>query len=221
MPSLKIAIAGSEALQESTREAVQQYMNCNIISQYADEECGILAQEAIDTGNSRFYLNQGSYVFELLKLDSDEYADYGELGRIVITDLFNYAFPIIRYDTGDTAIMAKGDERSFGYDYITKLYGRRMDLIYKPDGSPIAPMVLSRTLKYFDSIYQWQFIQENKNEYIVKIILRNDFKFNEQAMIKQLKEYLGVNANISVVYTNEISCLKSGKRKPVINNWKK
>lgn len=39
-----------------------------------------------------------------LKMDSDEPAEDGELGRIVITDLYNYAFPILRYDNGDTAI---------------------------------------------------------------------------------------------------------------------
>lgn len=219
-PSLKIAIAGSEALQETTRNAVHQYIGCNIISQYADEECGILAQEAVETGNERFYLNQGSYVFELLKLDSDEPAEYGQIGRIVVTDLFNYAFPIIRYDTGDTAIMARGDAISNGYDYITNLYGRRADLIFKPDGTPISPMILSRTLKYYSEILQWQFIQESSQEYILRIIIRQNQTLNEKQIINQLSDYLGKEALLRIEYANEIPCLQSGKQRPIVNKWK-
>lgn len=46
-------------------------------------------------------------------MDSDEPAEPGELGRIVITDLFNYAFPILRYDNGDTAVAVGRKKRSF------------------------------------------------------------------------------------------------------------
>ena len=62
-------------------------MHCEIISQYADEECGILAQEKVPTKSTDnvMYFNHSSYIFEILKLDSVEPAAYGEVGRIVIT----------------------------------------------------------------------------------------------------------------------------------------
>ena len=41
----------------------------------------------------------------VLKLDSDEPAEPGELGRIVVTDYYNKTFPMVRYDTGDTGKM--------------------------------------------------------------------------------------------------------------------
>lgn len=159
-------------------------------------------------------------MFELLKLDSDEPAEYGQIGRIVVTDLFNYAFPIIRYDTGDTAIMARGDAISNGYDYITNLYGRRADLIFKPDGTPISPMILSRTLKYYSEILQWQFIQESSQEYILRIIIRQNQTLNEKQIINQLSDYLGKEALLRIEYANEIPCLQSGKQRPIVNKWK-
>ena len=36
-----------------------------------------------------YYIDSESYYYEILKLDSDEPAEPGELGRIVITDLYN------------------------------------------------------------------------------------------------------------------------------------
>lgn len=38
-------------------------------------------------------------------MNSDEPAEPGELGRLVVTDYYNKTFPMVRYDTGDTGIM--------------------------------------------------------------------------------------------------------------------
>src|SRR5690606_32006614 len=116
---------------DRTRELVKGYMKCNIISQYGNEENGILAQESeIKDKSHIFYLNHASYFFEILKFNEDKKVDFGEPGRIVLTDLFNYAFPMIRYDTGDIGIMREANEDSNGYPVLTKLYGRRIDLIF-------------------------------------------------------------------------------------------
>ncbi|MFI3297225.1 MAG: hypothetical protein R3Y59_06310, partial [bacterium] len=135
LPSLKVLIAGSEMLLDSTRELVKKNIGCNIVSQYANEENGILAQELPGDDNHKFFLNYGSYHFEILKFDSDEPAELGEVGRIVITDLFNYAFPIIRYDNGDNGVMEYDSKTQ--KKYISKIYGRRLDMIYDTVGNPV------------------------------------------------------------------------------------
>ena len=49
----------------------------------------------------------------------------GELGRIVVTDFYNKAFPMIRYDTGDTGIYQEViDEKGRKHGYFTEIYGR-------------------------------------------------------------------------------------------------
>lgn len=45
-PSVKI-ITFSEALHDDVRNIVKENIKCDIISQYADEECGIMAQERV------------------------------------------------------------------------------------------------------------------------------------------------------------------------------
>ena len=135
-PHLKVAIAGSEALHDDTRALYKRVFHSEIISQYANEECGILAQERIPTAeaDNKMYWNYSGYYIEVLKLDSDEPAGFGELGRVVLTDLYNYAFPIIRYDNGDTAVLLPPDEYSHGYPVLGNLYGRRFDLTYDTSG---------------------------------------------------------------------------------------
>lgn len=92
------------------------------------KKTGFLLNNKSGDSSRRFYLNEASYFLEVAEIDSDEPAEYGELGRIVITDFFNYAFPLIRYDNGDTCIMQLDEKTK--HPYIAQLYGRRLDLVY-------------------------------------------------------------------------------------------
>lgn len=132
-------------LQPTTKNGLKKILNCNVISRYSNEEQGILGQAR--NNDERYYLNHASYYFEFLKLDSDKKAEPGEICRIVVTDLFNYAFPMIRYDTGDTGIYNSENNDSNGFPVLSKIYGRLLDLVYDTKGTTIHPMTLARILK--------------------------------------------------------------------------
>ncbi|QIC71523.1 phenylacetate--CoA ligase family protein [Acinetobacter indicus] len=214
-PQLKLMIAGSEALQDSTRDVVAE-LGVDIISQYANEENGILAQEYPKQPKKIFFLNDASYVFEILKLGSDLPAERGELGRIVITDLFNYAFPMIRYDTGDVGVFGEKDGRKV----LTALYGRRIDLVYDINGSVISPMSLTRIFKDCDYIQQWQFLQQDEKEYEIRLVLTDNADVSIE-LKRELQLLLGEHANVVFTLVQDIPLLDSRKRKPVVNLWKK
>lgn len=217
LKSLKVCISSAEALNPATREAMMELTGIPIVEAYADEEAGSMAHQLI--GDTNYYLNNTCYYFEWLKLDSDEPAEYGELARIVLTDFYNYAFPMIRYDTGDTAIFAPGCEKSYGWPYISKLYGRRMDTIYNTNGEPMHPMNFGRTLKNFKTILQWQFIQKDEKEYCVKLQVTDDSELD--AVVKEILSIVGDDAMVTVEKVDAIPVLTSGKRKPVVCEWKK
>ncbi|PWK93150.1 phenylacetate--CoA ligase family protein [Hallerella porci] len=221
-PHLKLAIAGAESLQDDVRALFKEVMHADIQSQYANEECGILAQERVPTleKDNPMYWNNSGYFFEVLKFDSDEPAEYGELGRIVITDLHNYAFPVIRYDNGDTAILQAPNQFSNGYPIIEKLYGRRLDLTYTTTGTAVSPLTYGRILKHYENIAQWQFIQNGEKDYALNLIMRGE-EPNLPSIVEMLKESLGRDANIIINKVDDIPILASGKRKPVVNNWQK
>lgn len=223
-PSLKIIISVSENLTDETRDKVKRYAKCEIISQYANEECGIIAQEMLPTSatDNIMYFNNADYFFEVLKMDSDEPAEYGELGRIVMTDLHNYAFPIIRYENGDAGVLLSPNKNSNGYPVLGKLYGRTLDICYTTSGTPFSSMLLSRTFKHFDKLNQWQFIQKDEKSYILKVVMNENDNPEEYLKpgIIELKKFLGKDAHLLISKVDEIPTLASRKRKPVINEWK-
>lgn len=220
-PSLKLVVATSESLEDETRQAAQKAFGCNIVSQYANEECGILAQESIPTQptDNKMYFNWAGYYIEVLKMNEDAPAEYGEIGRIILTDFHNHAFPVIRYDTGDTCLLLPPDEKSNGYPVLGKLYGRRFDLTYATDGSPIYPLAYGRILKNYDVISSWQFVQKGVKDYNLVLVLKHEDEKHVADMVGQIKSFLGEDANISVNIVDEIPLLRSGKRKPVKNEW--
>lgn len=222
-PSLKLVVATSESLEDDVRQKAQKAFGCNIVSQYANEECGVLAQESIPTlpTDNKMYFNWSGYYIEILKMNEDVPATYGEIGRIVLTDFHNYAFPVIRYDTGDTCMLLPPDEKSNGYPVMGKLYGRRFDLTYSTYGTPIYPLAYGRILKNYDVITSWQFVQKGEKDYSLILVLKRDDEEAVADMVKQIKSFLGQDAKISIERVEEIPLLRSGKRKPVKNEWKK
>lgn len=100
--NIKVIFTGSDNLSELAKQKLEKMFKCPVINRYSNEEQGPMAYTPAYA--DIFVLNTASYHFELFKLDKDEPANKGEIGRLIVTDLYNRAMPFIRYDTGDLAI---------------------------------------------------------------------------------------------------------------------
>lgn len=215
---LTSAVANSEYLNPYTKTTLGKHLNTQILSRYSSEEIGIIAQQTLNSPNS-FVINHASYVVEVLQFDNNESVKPGEFGRIVVTDLFNFAMPIIRYDTGDIAKLGINDK---GVIQLDEIEGRKMDVIYDSDGNLISSFVVyTKFYKYYHLLKQYQFIQQSEKDYEVKLNLQgNTFAF-EDDLIAIIKSDFGEDSNVTITYVDEIPPLSSGKRRKVVNNYKK
>lgn len=213
--SMKSVLTGGEGLSDENRNLLEKVFGSTVYRRYSDMELGILGQ---DMGNgSEYILNWGSYYFETLKLDSDKPTEMGEAGRIVITDLFNYAFPMIRYDTGDLGVLDKSNPNEL--PKLKEIYGRVRDCVYATDGRLISPAKVSVMMWGSDGVKQWQFIQKTKDNYILK--LNCEKKVDTETYVKKFKGLLGESADIEVQLVDEIPVTSSNKRRAVICNYHK
>lgn len=137
-------VGGSTMLYDETRAAMEKAFHCKCFSRYANEENGFLGQD--EEENNVFLMNRANYFVEVLKFDSDEYAEKYEVGRIVVTDLRNMAMPMIRYDTGDVGAWVK--YKGFDYRAIGNFGGRSIDMIYDSNGRLISPHSISTAMWY-------------------------------------------------------------------------
>ena len=205
-----------ETLDEHTRCRLETYFSCPVLSRYSNNELGMLAQQEVGKGPD-FRINTASYFIEILKIHEDSPVEKGEVGRIVVTDLFNYCMPIIRYDTGDLGKLSIDVDDDLNPAF-SKIDGKKMDVIYDTYGKMISPHQ-TVFLGSYEGIKQYQFIQKGKNEYLCKLNILAKSAKEEQRILDRLLKLLGASANIKFEYVNEIPLLASGKRKKVVNEF--
>ena len=216
--SVKGIMPISEHMAEPVREALARQFRCPVRSNYSNEENGIMAVQFSD--GPEYYVDTESYWYEILKMDSDEPAEPGELGRIVITDLWNYATPLIRYENGDLAIAETTEETGRVRLILKELYGRRVDLIYDCEGRTVSPFVLYNGLAMTEGLKQYRFIQEDVTRYTLELNGDRDV-MNVEEILGAIRPYFGEQAEIRVEYVDEIPVLSSGKRKNIENRCEK
>lgn len=209
----------SETLPEGARSVLKNAFGCPVISRYSNMENGFLAQQCGDE-SGEYHLNTSGFYIELLHPDMDEPVVEGETGRVVVTDLFNFAMPIIRYDTGDLAVYSSKSVCGKPGPVFSSVEGRRVDFIYNTSGHLLSPHVITNTMwKYSGEVRQFQFIQNGRNDYVLKLNLTGTAPVREAELKDDLGRYLGPDAVISLDYVEEIPLLASGKRKKIVNNY--
>jgi len=210
----KTIITISEALTDDIRKQIEAYFKVKPLSRYSNNENGIIAQQTVLSG-TKFKINHSSYFIEILDLKTDVRLEHGNLGRIILTDLKNYATPLIRYDTGDIGVM---ELDAHGVPYLSKVLGRKIDALYDTNGKIVSSHIAYKLFKYGD-FKQLQFVQKTKKEYHVN--LNTSEKVDENAIAVEFKNYLGDDAVIKVNYVDEIPLLSSGKRRQIVNEYYK
>ena len=212
--NIKVVICDSDELTDKTRINMENTFNCPVINRYDNEENGLLGISKPFDG--RLYLNTASYYFELLKLDSDEPVAPGEIGRVVLTDLYNKAMPFIRYDNGDLGVSSDFGE----IKVLDSLAGRKSGAIMSTQGILISDVSLSAIFEIYDLIEKYKCIQNDWNEYEIEYV-GNVTVQNEKELLERLYKCLGVDAIIALKKVEDIPVSKTGKYQTTVNNYKK
>jgi phenylacetate-CoA ligase len=218
MYNIKTVICYGEALTKTVKDRLKNTFGCTVASLYSNQECGMMAIECPE--NKEYHVNGASFQIELLKMNSDDPVGDREPGRIVVTDLFNRALPLIRYDTGDTAIWKKEPECGWDTQVFASIQGQRIDYIYDTLGNKKSPHAISVLMGPFDRLLQYQFIQEGEKRYTLKLNGAEGI-YADAAFRKVFEDYLGQDAEMVIEHVKEIPVLGSGKRKEVVRKYNK
>ena len=215
---VELVFSMGEALPQETYDLTKELFGFSPVRSYGNNENGFIAIQLDE--DPEYTIDLYNFYPEILKLDSDEPAEPGELGRIVITYLFNYAFPILRYDNGDTAVAVRKEKNGRFKLYLSELYGRRSDLIYDCEGKAVTPYIITNNLWDIQGVKQYRFIQEDVRDYT--IWLNGDPEaMDREEILRRIRPYLGEEARIKVEIVDEIPVLASGKRKYIENRCEK
>jgi phenylacetate-CoA ligase len=145
-----------EVVDGDLRELAAKHLETPIHDLYSSEEAGCMA---IQCPSCRLYHVQSeSLILEVLD-EKDRPCRSGQMGRVVVTTLFNYATPLIRYDIGDFAEAGSHCACGRGLPLLNRINGRRRNMLKLPDGSLFWPSTGGHRLHRIAPIRQHQFRQ--------------------------------------------------------------
>jgi phenylacetate-CoA ligase len=167
----QLVLATGEVLDEPLRALVRQTFGCELLDVYGSTELGYIACEC--PRHEGLHIFTWKVLVELLDETGREVPP-GATGRVVVTDLFNEATPIIRYDgLGDYATRREQPcVCGRATPLLTRVEGRVVDSIVLPDGQIVHPYHLTLALEDVPGLSKFQ-IRQERPDYLRVLLVKD------------------------------------------------
>ncbi len=167
LPRLRQVRTINETLTPEVSESARRVLGVDIADTYSSAEVGIIAVQC--PGSGLYHVMAESLIVEILN-EQDEVCMPGEIGRVVVTDLHNFATPLIRYDLGDYAEVAEACPCGRGLHALKRILGRRRNMVRLPDGRSLWPAIGGLRYSGIAPIRQFQFVQRERETIEVRLV---------------------------------------------------
>jgi phenylacetate-CoA ligase len=213
-------ITVAETLTPARRASIERYFQAPITNRYGLRELGSWSAQSCAQNPDRLHVNTEVVIHEILRDDGSP-AQPGEMGRVVLTDLWNFARPFIRYFTGDLATAAAAPcECGRGFPLMGPIDGRSQECLRTVSGKTISPVVLGHYLcvyhDHHEAIREYQLVQDARDKVHLKVVPSSAWGNGVGEMIRrEMENLLGKDMDVRIEKVAQIPPEPSGKR-PII-----
>lgn len=204
-------ISSAGKLFDFQRQLVQKTVGRNVFDRYGCREMDNIAQEC--EHHSGLHINMERFILEIDSPDEDGFGD------IILTDLANSGFPLIRYriqDRGRLSEVSCPCDR--GLAMLSELQGRSVDNVHTPSGGIITGVLFPQLFFRYPNIIVGQVIQHKIDE--IEILIRVDSAPSDE-MLASLKtevlSYTGPEMKVRVTIVDELVSNPTRKHRFVIS----
>ncbi|MBF0266642.1 MAG: phenylacetate--CoA ligase family protein, partial [Gammaproteobacteria bacterium] len=198
-----------ESLSESSRMFCEKIFNTKLVDVYSCQEAGYLALQCPE--HNHYHVQSESVYVEILN-DHNLPCMPGEIGRVVISSLHNFATPIIRYELGDYAEVGNPCSCGRGLLVIKKILGRIRNMLTYPNGEKAWPVFGTKQFWDIARIKQFQFIQDSKDQITMNYVADKVLDSNaEMQLTKHIQTNLRYQFDIVFQFQKNISKSNTGK----------
>lgn len=208
----KVVLTSSEKLTDDMRKTIETAFECPVYDGYSGVEACCLASEC---ESRSLHLSPDVGIVELLD-EKGRPVSEGETGEIVATGLINFAQPLIRYRTGDMAVMSMEPcECGRRMPVLKELVGRLEDTVVGLDG---------REMVRFHGLYvgltgvrESQVVQESLETIRLRVVPSESYSENDALELhRRVRERLGP-VTVVIEKVREIERTDRGKFRAVIS----
>jgi phenylacetate-CoA ligase len=156
-----------ETLSRELAERCRNVLGVPTVDAYSSQEVGVIALQCPESG--LYHVQSESLIVEVLG-DDGRPCRSGEVGRVVVTDLHNYATPLIRYDLRDRAEVGPPCPCGRGLPTLRRIVGRERNMVLLPGGERHWPIVGLHRFREVGTILQYQLLQHSLQEVEMRLV---------------------------------------------------
>lgn len=219
VPSLRTVITTAETLQPDERAEIEDGVGVQALDYYAASE-GVPLVQQCEAG--RYHLRPESGIFEILGPNGQP-AGPGETGELVTTSFAQWRMPLVRYRTGDLAVVSDDDSPctcGCVHPTVERIIGRQEDLIYTRDGRWIG-MVNYRTLKTITPIAEAQIVQTAPDAFTLRLVMTEGATVEDVRPLveKKFRNLLGYDVEMTFEPVAALPRGAGGKLRAVVRTF--
>lgn len=172
-----------ETLSGELRVRSRVTLGAGVVDLYSSEEVGTIALQCPESG--LYHIQSESLLVEVL--DDDGRACLpGETGRIVITDMHNFATPLIRYDTRDYAEVGPPCPCGRSLPTLARILGRQRNMVVLPNGERHWPLVGVHFFREVAPILQYQLVQHRLDDVEVRLAVEKTLSAEQEERLGKI-----------------------------------
>ena len=211
-PGSIVSAAGT--LMPHMREKIEAVFKSPVFDRYGSREAGNMAAECSE--HKGLHVFGETTILEVVDPNGNP-VPAGEEGEIVVTNLFNFTMPLIRYKIGDRGTFAKHScACGRPYELLANISGRQSGAIRLRGGGCVSPGFFIHcvgVMHYDPEVSKFQIIQENYNDLTIRVV-RNGGLTNwtqRDAIEQDIRKAVGPSCRIKFELVDDIPPTATGK----------
>jgi phenylacetate-CoA ligase len=211
IPNLKQVLTVGETVTDTVRRAVREAWGLPVKDSYSSEEAGYLTIQCPD--HEVYHVQSENVLVEVVD-DDGRPCGPGEIGRVLVTSLHNFATPLLRYELGDFAEVGGPCACGRGLPVIRRIVGRQRNRLVLPDGTSVFPHFGDHEdyAAISTAIRRFQLIQRSLHELESRLVVSEPLTAEQEDRMRAVMlRNLGHPFSITFTYHDEIPPSPRGK----------
>ena len=198
-----------ESLGPDVRALCREAWGVPLADTYSAEEVGYIALQC--PGQEHYHVQAESLLVEILDERGAACAP-GQIGRVVVTDLHNFATPLIRYEIGDYAEVGEPCSCGRSLPVLRRILGRTRNMLVTRDGKRFWPAFGSRGLMEIGGIRQHQFAQTALDAVEARLVVGAPLRAEKEERLRlHVLSRLPPGFSLTIAYRESIPRRAGGK----------
>jgi phenylacetate-CoA ligase len=209
LPRLRELRTISEAIPADLRKFAREIGGVKVVDMYTARETGYIALQCPD--HEHYHVQSENLYVEILD-DAGQHCTPGNIGRVVVTTLHNFATPLIRYDIGDYAQVGAPCPCGRGLPVLERILGRVRNMLVLPDGGRHWPLIGADDVHRLAPVLQQQVAQVGPEEIEVRLVVARPLtREEEKAVAAHIGAALRYPFRIALRYLDAVPRGPTGK----------